>query len=381
VRIAGSLTDITERRHAAAAQEKAALLEEAMAAVGVGVALLDPKLTPCLPSPQLVAMTRSWPSVAAWFVDALELLGPVFPHQTRGGVLVDMGSPTGRRRVFSLSCTLRGAELMADATTPYVLLVRDKTASHLAAEQRLALTRELRAAHDDAVAANESKSEFIARLGLELRRAVGELTTAAGALDDTQETLAQTIRDEAGRVGATLARVAELNRVEAGSLPSEPVEVRAIDIIAPLIEEFEVRIAAVGSVFVHPKQADAVLVTDAGEVRRLLRELLDNALRSTPDGTVGLSIHPQGGTVDFVVRDTGAGIPEQLHEAVFEPFVRAGPDTHEGTGLGLSICRRTAERLGGGLQLRSATGSGTTVTLTLPCDAWTGRKKKAPQGP
>ncbi len=105
---------------------------------------------------------------------------------------------------------------------------------------------------------------------------------------------------------------------------------------------------------------------------QVLRNLLTNALKFTEAGSVRLSARPAGAEVEFVVSDTGTGIPPELHERIFEEFYQvpgSKPISGRGTGLGLPYARRLAGILGGGLRVDSVPGEGSTFTLQLPVDA------------
>lgn len=104
------------------------------------------------------------------------------------------------------------------------------------------------------------------------------------------------------------------------------------------------------------------------ELAAVLDVLLDNALRYTPEeGQVDLAVLKQDGAAYVTVTDTGPGIPEALHERVFDRFFRADPSKTEGSGLGLSIARNLAARYGGTVHLgANPVGSGLRVTLSFP---------------
>jgi len=111
--------------------------------------------------------------------------------------------------------------------------------------------------------------------------------------------------------------------------------------------------------------------SDRQKVKQIVLNLLTNAVKFTPSGTITLSARydPRVREVAVTVADTGIGIAAEDHERIFEDFQQADSSptrTHGGAGLGLSICRRLATMLGGKIQLESAPGIGSTFTVVLP---------------
>jgi len=109
---------------------------------------------------------------------------------------------------------------------------------------------------------------------------------------------------------------------------------------------------------------------DAGNLRQLLMNLLLNAIYFTPEGgSISISTGPDGaedaGRIRLVVRDSGTGIPADLLDKVFDPFLTTKP-VGEGTGLGLTICHRIVEEHGGTIDVESEPGKGAAFIITLP---------------
>jgi CheY-like chemotaxis protein/anti-sigma regulatory factor (Ser/Thr protein kinase) len=122
---------------------------------------------------------------------------------------------------------------------------------------------------------------------------------------------------------------------------------------------------------VEPPALTIGFVSDEAMLSQVLRNLITNSIKFTVQGEVRVVAvhHPEMGAVEFVVSDTGVGIPVGEQERVFEEFYQArGPVAAraKGTGLGLPYARRLATILGGSLTLNSTVGAGTVVTLRLP---------------
>ena len=119
------------------------------------------------------------------------------------------------------------------------------------------------------------------------------------------------------------------------------------------------------------KAGDSLSISaDPHHLRRLLTNLLDNALRHTPEsGTVTLRAVAEGPLATLTIRDTGEGIPTEHLAHIGERFYRVDASRARsggGTGLGLAIASSIAQAHGGTLTLSSTPGEGTTVTIVLP---------------
>lgn len=155
----------------------------------------------------------------------------------------------------------------------------------------------------------------------------------------------------------------EIGRIEAAADPIAPVAVA----LAPLLNEFA-RQAGSGRVRVRCP-ATAVVWTDLVALRRILGNLVDNALKFTPRGRVLLACRQRGERWRIEVRDAGIGIAPEAQERVFGDFEQVGNverNLQRGHGLGLAIVRRLALRLGVQISLRSAPGRGSVFAFALP---------------
>ncbi|KUN41274.1 histidine kinase [Streptomyces longwoodensis] len=229
--------------------------------------------------------------------------------------------------------------------------------------------------------ANEYKTRFWANVSHELRSPVNSIIALARLLlDPSAEPLSDEQQQQVALVQASgstlLALVDELldvAKAESGRLEPHPVDVD----LRPLLHQLRgtlrgtARPGVALSIPDHVQQGP--LVTDEVMLTRILRNVLSNALKFTPAGSVALDVSEEGSgdgaRFVFRVRDTGVGIPAAELERVFEEFYQVqGPHQRgrAGTGLGLPYARRLAELLGGTLTLDSEAGHGTTVTFRLP---------------
>jgi CheY-like chemotaxis protein len=122
--------------------------------------------------------------------------------------------------------------------------------------------------------------------------------------------------------------------------------------------------------------------TDPALVLRVLRNLTENAIKFTQRGHIALRLRTEGEQAYISVEDTGRGIPAAEHAMVFEEFYQVDNperDRAKGLGLGLSIVKRMCTLLGFTLELKSAEGQGTTITLTVPLESYGAMAAVQPQ--
>lgn len=187
--------------------------------------------------------------------------------------------------------------------------------------------------------------------------------------DDQLEPL--NILDFSGKTLLTLIDdVLDFSKIEAGRLEFEKTEFDLERLLATIMETFKV-MANNKNVDLKSnieKDLHNVLLGDPARLTQIINNLLSNALKFTETGYVELSVQKLGESkneisLQFSVKDTGIGIPEDRVETIFESFTQASGSTkrlYGGTGLGLTISRQLTELQGGTLQLESEVGKGTT---------------------
>jgi two-component system sensor histidine kinase SenX3 len=220
------------------------------------------------------------------------------------------------------------------------------------------------------------RRDFVVNISHELKTPVGALAllaeTVQDAADDPEAVrrFAGRMRKESARLSALVHEIIELSRLQvAGALQ----EISMVDIDAVIAESVD-RARTVATtknmLFDVGGKSGATVFGDRALLVTAVRNLLDNAVAYSPDGThVGVGVRVVAGLVEIAVVDQGIGIAPDEQERVFERFYRVDParsrDTG-GTGLGLSIVKHVAADHGGDVTVWSRPGRGSTFTLRLP---------------
>ncbi len=220
------------------------------------------------------------------------------------------------------------------------------------------------------------KTAVLRAVSHDLRSPLMAILTSASALErpdleldpNDRRDLAATIRVEAARLDRLVSNLLDLSRLQAGAAKPE-VEVWAIDdlVVQALGELGE----AGARIQVSFTESSAAVRVDAHQVERVLANLLENALKYSPDvDPVRVLVSLTSGEVVVRVIDRGPGLPATDLTRVFEPFQRgSGTGDTRGAGLGLAIARGFAEANGGRVWAESRAGQGATFVLALPAEA------------
>jgi PAS domain S-box-containing protein len=220
------------------------------------------------------------------------------------------------------------------------------------------------------------KSEFIAAASHELRtpltsvqmgiHLLHEDTTAS--LTPRQQEILQICREDTARLDRLMRELLDLSKIESGAVTPVRTAVRASTIIGAAVEAQRLPIEARGVRLDVDAPPDLPLVdVDAGQIERVIANLVGNAARATPTGgAIRITVVRRDGVVAISVADTGSGIPREELPRIFEPFVQVPGTPRGGAGLGLTISRRIVEAHEGQLTVQSEPGKGSTFTFTVP---------------
>jgi signal transduction histidine kinase len=237
---------------------------------------------------------------------------------------------------------------------------------------------QLRAINSQLEAASRFKSEFLAKISHELRTPLtgiigfSELLLGGtdGELEPAQTEDIELIHRSGQSMLELVNEILDLSRIEAGRMT---VEIQAVDLAgvsSQVIDTMRPIAHAKGLTLLSDILPHAVRVMgDPGRIRQVLTNLVANAIKFTPEGSVAIRAKASGSLVEIAVIDTGIGIALEAQDRIFDEFRQADETIatkYGGTGLGLSIARKVVELQGGEMGLESRPGEGSRFWFTLP---------------
>jgi len=232
-----------------------------------------------------------------------------------------------------------------------------------------------------AEAANRAKSQFLANVSHELRTPLNTILGFTNVLLEQQESLTPTQREQLTIIahsGNSLRRliddILDLVRADSERLKLHEQATELLPIIKSIIDTVRPDCERKG-LNLHVSTPELLILLDGERLRQIILNLLNNAIKFTPQGEIGLTINYQiidEAHIDLMitVTDTGPGISLMDQERIFLPFERVNKEGHHtnvnGLGLGLAICQQLTKLMGGKLLINSIAGQGSTFILNLP---------------
>jgi PAS domain S-box-containing protein len=361
------------------------LLEVTLTSIGDAVLATDASATLRFLNPAAEALT-GWPAVQAIGCPITEIF-QIIDEQTRHrlenpaakalreGRAVELANRTAliardgkETPVAASGAPIRGKSGQVQGV---VMVFRDIT------ERRRAETALIQA-KEVAETADRTKNEFLATMSHELRTPLNVilgytdllLDGVAGGLADAQVNIVRQIDRNARVLFDLISMILDLNRLEAGRLPVEVTQVQMTDLLGEIQAEAQGLCdqSGLSCLWQLGKQLPTCS-TDRGKLKVIVKNLISNAVKFTPEGGITVDAQAQRGGVMISVTDTGIGIPAEAQAFIFEPFRQIDSSTtrsYGGSGLGLHIVKRLLELLGGTITVESEVGRGSTFRIWIP---------------
>ena len=236
------------------------------------------------------------------------------------------------------------------------------------------LTGQMEAALEAEKNANAAKTRFLAAASHDLRQPLHALSMLSAALtqsklDERTATIANRMNITMEDLSSELDSLLDISKLDASVIPVNPTEFNINTSIKRLVGEYVESANAKGLNLSYEEVEDSTLITDKSLFERIVRNLLDNAVKYTESGLVTVKATKISGSFTVSIKDTGIGIPFDEQDNVWEEFYQlrnVERDRQKGLGLGLSIVTRLTELLDGTISIDSVVGQGTEFTVTVP---------------
>jgi len=243
---------------------------------------------------------------------------------------------------------------------------------------------EMGVAKDAADKANKAKTDFLAVISHEIRTPMTGIMGIINLLKDTklnkkQDEYVETLNQTGNILLMLLNDILDFSKAEAGRMDIEEIDFDINSLVENVSNMMRSPVSQKG-VSLETKissKVPRVLKGDPARIRQIITNLVSNAIKFTKKGSISISVDlhrtkSETHEIFFSVKDSGIGIPEDVQEKLFKPYIQAGSSISRrfgGTGLGLSICHRLIKAMGGNIEIKSSLGKGSIFYFILPLKA------------
>lgn len=228
--------------------------------------------------------------------------------------------------------------------------------------------------------AAQSKQLFMSTMSHEIRTPLNEVIGITNLLlqgnpREDQMDFIKTLRFSGNHLLTLVNDVLDYNKMESGKIVFEQARFNLNDFLKDIMRTYSFRSKSKNLEFDIIKQNElpSEVIGDSIRLNQIISNLLSNALKFTQKGSIHVIVKEveqknKKSRIEFLVKDTGLGIPKDKHDMIFESFTQASPDTtrhYGGTGLGLAICKKLVELQGGKINVESEPDKGSTFRFVL----------------
>ena len=394
VRIVGTLQDVTARREA----EQALLSSQAAARkLSLVASRTDNLVLIITPEGTIEWVNESFERVMEYSIrevvgrnPASFMIGPeTNPRTVRRikaaiaqgeGISTDIVNYSKSGRKYHLHLEIQPVRNERGVLENFIAVEADITA-------RVETENALRRAKSEADTASRAKSEFLASMSHEIRTPMNGVIGMTSLLLESplnheQRDSVNTIRTSGEALLTIINDLLDFSKIESGKLELEHRPFEIANCVEETLDLFAGQAAARHIEIAHHVEADVppVVLGDVNRLRQVLSNLINNAIKFTPKGSVTLTvslartetnpfpIRPNHTLLSIAVHDSGIGIPADRLDRLFKPFSQVDSSTtrkYGGTGLGLVICQRLCVLMGGDIRVHSAANQGSTFTFNV----------------
>ena len=294
-----------------------------------------------------------------------ELEQHLLDARKHGGALhtIELNTKTGKTIPFEM----RTHRLNLDGKDAFLSIARDVSA-------RRAYEQGLIEAKHRAEEMEQLKSAFLINMSHEIRTPLTAIIGAAELLHDEvdaeQQEFTDLIEHGGKRLLNTLNAVLDFAQLDAGEVTLRPAPLDLVKEVELVIAEHKAQADAKGlPLYLETDVASLPVLLDRDAIRKVLGNLVDNAIKFTTEGSVRVTIEAISDLIHLHVADTGEGIDEDFLPHLFTEFKQESSGfarSHEGNGLGVAIAKRLVDLMGGRISVLSRKGAGSVLTVTLP---------------
>jgi len=323
---------------------------------------------------------------------AEEVVGKVTPRILKSGMLAnayyeEFWKSLKQRQIVDgelINATKEGRSIHIEATSNAILNERGELIGYISIQKDISVRKkienELVHAKERAEESDRLKSAFLSNMSHEIRTPMNGILGFSALLGrkevnaEEKQNYIRLIEQSSARLFNIINEIIDISKIESGQMEVHSVKTNIDEQLEMAYDLLEAEAEKKGLILSFQNKLPSnktVVNTDRDKFYSIITNLLRNAINYTDHGSIEFGYRKKEKVLEFYVKDTGIGIPENRMEAIFERFIKAENvvlQARQGAGLGLSISKALVEMLGGEIWLRSEVGKGSVFYFTLPHD-------------